>query len=101
MKFNSNFLGSMSYVSGLGNNRLERISHAEELEIVASSLFYGVDRLDLVALWAETLVTVGEVVGVPALTVFYPSGTNRTWTMAVMTSSRALSAALAVRITCC
>lgn len=55
---------------------LERISHAEELEIVASSLFYGVDRLDLVALWTETFVAVGEVVAVPTLTVFYPSRMN-------------------------
>ena len=66
----------MSYVSGLSNNMLERISHAEELEIVASSLFYGVDRLDLVALWTETFVAVGEVVAVPTLTVFYPSRMN-------------------------
>lgn len=98
MKFSSNFLGSMSYVSGLGNSRLERISHAEELEIVASSLFYGVDRLDLVALRTETLVAVGEVVAVPALAVLYLSGTNRTRTVAVMASSRTLSAALAARI---
>lgn len=91
----------MSYVSGLGNYRFERIPHAEELEIVAPSLFYGVDGLDLVALWAETLVAVGEVVAVPALAVLYPSGTNRIWTVAVMTSSRALSTAFAARITCC
>ena len=97
----SNFFGSMSYVSGLRNIKSARVPHAKELEIVASPLLYGVDGLDLVALWTEAFVAVGEVVAVPALTVFYKSEANRTWTVAVMTRCSTLPTALAARVTCC